>query len=644
MKIGLAQTKVFPLQFEQNYQTIERYVKIAKEQDVETIVFSELNLTGYMLKDNFYSLNHSMINSFIEEIRHYLAKSYEMNIIFGSTFTTGKDLDIRNQDGRLALFNAAYIIDKNGEFAKRTTEILNSIKEYDIFKGIMPKTHLPNYRFFDDKRYFKGLLEFIFQIAKSPKDVEKIINYFYSPFMLPDKNNKIHNIGVQICEDMWYEHYKLFGESFNVYSKIASNKADAIINISASPYNGGKEEAKNKKVDKMINDSKKKPVFLYVNEVGAQNTGENIVSFYGGTSIHNSKGLIAESNSPFEEDFITYELKKKFFKMPDKNIKHQKQDLIKMKYLAIKEAVIHMERVSKIDGYVVGASGGIDSSLVLAILKSATNKPIEAINMPSEWNSKETIDSAQKLCENLDIPLKTMPITNVKNVIVKEFKKANLEITDILDENIQAKIRGNTFLSNYTQTKKGENWVFTNNGCKTELATLYYTLDGDGRGYMSLIGDLYKDEVFDMARFLNTEIYENEVIPWSIIPDKNYQFSENQIVPSAELKNKQTDPMKPGYHDAILRHWMRYTPGTFNSVIDNWHNRKLDELLHVSNDVLYAYDVYSDFNEFLKDIEWLYKRFKIYFKRKQAPPIAIVSGDYHGGISAFGGDLREVII
>jgi NAD+ synthase (glutamine-hydrolysing) len=208
------------------------------------------------------------------------------------------------------------------------------------------------------------------------------------------------------------------------------------------------------------------------------------------------------------------------------------------------------------------------------------------------------------------------------------------KLSTLNKENIQAKIRGTTMLSNIA-SKYGA--LMTNNGNKLEAALNYATLYGDVNGALAPIADLLKTEVFMMGKYLNEHIYHDQVLSSTLFPDELFRFKKDQIIPSAELKEDQIDPMKFGYHDALLE---AYTDYRKKSVVDvmRWYvDGTLEKNLNISTALIKRWNI-DDPKEFLKDLKWFTKSVQSSFKRAQTCMNIMTSK------SAFGYDIRESIL
>ena len=285
--------------------------------------------------------------------------------------------------------------------------------------------------------------------------------------------------------------------------------------------------------------------------------------------------------------------------------------------------------------YLVGVSGGVDSSLVASLLAHAIGpERVLAVNMPTRFNSDITRNNAREVCARLGVDYLVCPIEDLYERVAALVRGARFgadagAYSTLVDENVQARIRGADVLAGLA-AKFGA--VYTNNGNKTETALGYATLYGDVNGAIAPIADLYKTDVFALARHLNETVFEREVIPANLY--------DGTTVPSAELSGAQDvtrglgDPILYGYHDAVLRQmieyrhhpvdfleWMR--DGVFFDRIA-WHGPR-PSLVD-----------FADAEEWIADLEWIERQLRVnYFKRIQAPPIIVVSK------RAFGFDLRE---
>ncbi len=316
---------------------------------------------------------------------------------------------------------------------------------------------------------------------------------------------------------------------------------------------------------------------------------------------------------------------------------------VRRKYEAIIAGIKHMS-LFKAEGeplqFVIGLSGGIDSAVVACLLAVACGKEnVVALNMPSVHNVR-TRETARNIADKLGIDFCVIPIDKFipPHEIFDDFdQKYNPPegVRDLSSENIQAKIRGTSILSNFAGRYSR---FFTCNGNKLEIALGYTTLYGDVNGALAPIGDLTKTEVYDMAHFLNDEIFREEVIPSSLFPDHLFTFDERWIVPSPELKKDQVDPMRFGYHDALLEALTDFIRKSPEEILEWYFTGTFEQNLKIDNKLLVRWEIDNP-GVFVQDLEWFVSTIqKNIFKRIQSPPIIITSR------SSYGYDIRESML
>ncbi len=633
MKIALAQMHVIPMQIERNIETMKMHVEQAKEHQADLVVFPELCLSGYLLSDLW--LDRSFCQDLMAANEQVATMSRDIGLVYGNVYQdlevanrVGKEGHYCNQDGRSRLYNAAYVL-QDGKAAPRVqpTQYLPD--------GVQPKTLLPNYRFFDDERYF-------FSLKDVADDMGTALPSLCQPFLLKSKG-KEYKVGLEVCEDLWCKDYRSNFDSINVSKHLLSNGAEAIVNISASPWTFHKHDARDRRIQflkqELTSANQQFVPFYYVNNVGAQNNGKNVVTFDGGSSAYNQQGqLVKAANKPFQPQMLFHELNSD----TQKSVTRPEESKIGMKQQAIIAGLKHVPEWlgwQEPPNFVVGLSGGVDSALVVCLLTLAFGKDkVWAVNMPSRYNSQQTQDVATHICEQLGIRYFQVPIEDLVTSHKATFDKLDQEcgspdwMRKLSDENIQAKIRGTSILSNIAG-RYGR--MFTNNGNKVEIALGYATLYGDVGGVIAPIGDLTKAEVFAMCRYLNQSIFGQEVIPYKLLPNQEFEFAEGDIAPSAELRDAQIDPMKFGYHCALLDKVTSFAKTSAETVLHWYLTGCLAEKLGVSDSLLQRWGLF-DPAAFVKDLEWFFDNIrKSVFKRIQAPPIILTSP------SAYGYDIRE---
>lgn len=611
LKIACAQMEVKPFEIEKNLVTMCNFINEARDNDCDIVAFPEMCISGYLLGDTW--CNEEWCNTLMSCNDNILRFSKDIVIIYGNIYIDYKNV---NKDGRTRKYNAAYVV-KNGErFVKNGLDFIND--------SVATKTLLPNYRIFDDERYF-------FSTQEQSLDLNCDIKDLLKPFKVKI-NDSFINIGVEICEDLWFNDYKNDGKSLNVTKILIENGADVIINLSASPWTFGKDIARNNRIKDAYKEcftllpfSKFVP-FFYVNCCGVQNNGKNIVTFDGGTTVYNEDAeIIQKLQTPYVPSILIHDTSVKYLPIKTTDISR-----IEQKYQAIIQGIKGLDDIIGNSNfpYIVGLSGGIDSAVVACLLEQAVGySRVRLFNLPLEHNGISLITCAYNIAKALIIPLETIPIQDLveENLKLVEYLKPS----ELNKENVQAKIRGTSILSNIAGILNG---VMTCNGNKVEIALGYATLYGDINGAIAPIGDLLKTEVFELAKFLNEEIYHREVIPNSLLPDEYFGFF---IPPSAELKQNQKDPMKWGYHDALISTFTDYKKVNFETICDWYLNKTICKNLHISEELFRRYELHIP-KVFIDDIEWIVTSMnKAIFKRIQSPPIIVLSK------GAYGYDIRE---
>ena len=466
---------------QENKETILNCFEEAESVESDIVIFPELAITGYppedlLLRESFIGKNFAVL----EEIAAF--SSHTSGVI---GFVDRKN-DSPNQDNnKRTIANAAAIV-QNGDV-----------------RGIYHKSFLPNYSVFDEARYFS-------------KGTEPNTLFWYDDIA----------IGINICEDIWIED--------GPAEEQVKQGASLIININASPYDINKSETRKEIVMKKA--IKLNVPIIYLNMVG----GQDELVFDGGSFVVNDLGEIIYQASSFKEEVFHLDIDLKTNKQNDKSSLIIRPKTIELKdvkskpslsknesiYSALKLGLQDYVRKNKFTKVLIGISGGIDSALTAAICVDALGaENVIGVAMPSKYNSKDSLDDAIKLSDNLGINLKTIEIEK----LVDDFRETltnslNEELGQITDENIQSRVRGNILMGLSNQT--GAMVVSTGN--KSEMAVGYSTLYGDLAGGFALIKDLYKTKVYDLSNYINSI---SDVIPKNIITKE----------PSAELRPNQFD-------------------------------------------------------------------------------------------------------
>jgi NAD+ synthase (glutamine-hydrolysing) len=499
LRIAIAQLNFSVGDIRGNTNKIVKYIKKARDNTADIVCFPELAVTGYPPEDLL--LNGSFVKENIKALNEIKKHCGSITAVLGFA------------DKQNDLFNAAAIISNN--------------KIVDIYH----KHHLPNYGVFDEKRYFKK------SSRTAVFELDKI------------------RFGINICEDIWVK-----GDPTRAQCLIGD--AQLIINISSSPYHASKVQQREEMLQKRARDYSCYVVFC--NLTG----GQDELVFDGHSCVIDSNGSIISRARGFSEQLLFTDItigeiqqltadekrKKLNKKLKSTNVEivglnnklRKKADMSSKPVTSpfyseyeeiFKALVMGSSDYIRKNGFkkvVIGLSGGIDSSLVAAIAAQAIGaKNVTGVLMPSQYSSAGSITDASKLARNLGIETVTLPIKK----LFKEYNKAFAEIfkeeeSDITEENLQSRIRGNILMA--LSNKFG--WLVLTTANKSETSVGYSTLYGDMAGGFAVIKDVPKTMVYDLCRYYN-ESKRKDIIPISII----------EKPPSAELRpdQKDTDSLPP---------------------------------------------------------------------------------------------------
>lgn len=484
MRIALAQLNYHIGNFPENSAKIVAAIERAKEEGADLVVFSELSVCGYYPNDMLERL---------EFIREALASIEKIaSGCIGIAALVGGPSINPSPKGKM-LFNSAFFLADG------------------VIKSIHSKTLLPTYDVFDEYRHFEPNKEFNLIELKGCK------------------------IAVTICEDLWYNQKvtNSFGRE-NLYETCPMEEncrlhPDLMINLSASPFSSH-QELKRKDI-LMENAAKYRVPIIYVNQVGAQTE----LIFDGGSVMIDQEGKVVKELAYFAEDFAIVD-----------TVDHLLADLQpptdsnERIYQALVLGISDYFRKSGFRKATLGLSGGIDSALTLVLAAKALGpEHVKVLLMPSQFSSDHSVNDAIALAEKLGVAYEILPIHAIADAFDQTLESVFKGLSpDLTEENIQARIRGTLLMA--FSNKFGN--IVLNTSNKSEAAVGYGTLYGDMNGGLSVLGDLYKTEVYQLSRYINRE---EEIIP------------ENTILkpPSAELRPDQKDSDSlPEYDllDAIL--------------------------------------------------------------------------------------------
>ena len=605
-RIALAQMEVLPGQPGRNLARMLELLEQARAGGAELVAFPEMSLPGYILGDvwEFDTLVRDLVGMG-ERLRE---ASRGLTVLFGNVAI---DEQAVGEDGRLRKFNAVWVAHDGGWLVREGLPA-------GLAPGVHAKTLHPDYRFFDDDRHFYSL-----RALAGERGVD--VYDYCRPFRVTLADGRVFRFGVQLCEDLWCQDYRWHGETLDTLRAWRAAGAEVVINLSASPWTWAKGDKRNRTVRELL--ARSPLPYLYVNKVGAQNNGKNILVFDGDSSAYDESGRIRARATPWREQIVMVPGDERVAGVQTEE--HAQAD-------AIATGVRHLDTITaRENAFLVGVSGGVDSALVVSLLVRALgSERVFGVNMPTRFNADITRDNARRLCERLAVGYLEFPIEDLYGNLAARVREAALpgrrgEYTRLVDENLQARIRGADVLAGLA-AKHG--LLFTNNGNKTETALGYATLYGDVNGAVAPIADLYKTQVFALARWLNTHEFGDEVIPANLL--------DGSTVPSAELSEAQDvtrglgDPIRYGYHDALLRQMIEYRRHPADLL--GWYAEgSLFERIGWHDPArLHAW--FADTRALVEDLEWVWRQLAIsYFKRVQAPPLIVLSK------RSFGFDLRE---
>jgi NAD+ synthase (glutamine-hydrolysing) len=359
------------------------------------------------------------------------------------------------------------------------------------------KTLLPTYDVFDEDRYFEPAAE--------------------SELLELDTTV----LGISICEDIWNDRDQWRHRRYhtNPVQEMVAAGAQAIINLSASPFTQGKQKHR----EAMLSDLAKKyrVPFFYVNQIG----GNDDLVFDGRSCVFDGNGRLVARARGFEEDLIVADMANQ----ADRAAAIAKDDFTPESEIwrALVLGTRDYVRKCGFSEVLLGLSGGIDSSLVAAIAVSALGpQNVLGVLMPSPFTSPESVQDAMALAQNLGIKTLTLNITDIMNSFDQGLAKPFRGLPkDVTEENIQARIRGNLLMA--LSNKFG--LVLLTTGNKSELAVGYCTIYGDMSGGLAVISDVPKTAVYRLAKWLNAR--GSEIIPDAVL----------HKAPTAELRFHQTD-------------------------------------------------------------------------------------------------------
>jgi NAD+ synthase (glutamine-hydrolysing) len=547
MRITVAQLNYHIGNFPRNKDLICSAIKKAKGEGSDLIVFSELCIPGYPPLDlldraDFIEKCDISVNEIAREC-------------IGIVAVVGSPTLNKNKEGK-KLFNSALVLSEG--------KVIFSAN----------KSLLPTYDIFDEYRYFE-----------------------------PEKNFSLFSfkglkLAITVCEDLWDEQpFDNEFEKSRMYTlspmeEMAKYKPDILINISASPFSYTKIEAReNIFISKAV---KYKIPVISVNQTGANTE----LLFDGASIIVNKNGEIFRQLPFFEEAVVTFS----FDDLKSGQVSGEKRDknVISLIHKALVTGIRDYFAKTGFKSSIIGLSGGIDSAICLCIAVEALgNENVRALLMPSRYSSEHSVIDAVTLAKTLNVHYDIVniekPFTAFEEDLARLFKGREKDVTE---ENIQARVRAVLLMA--VSNKFG--CILLNTSNKSEAAVGYGTLYGDMAGGLSVIGDVYKTDIYKLADYINRK---REIIPCNIITK----------LPSAELRPDQLDTDSlPDYSmlDAILYQYIELQKPAGRIISEGSDRETVMKVIRM-----------IDFNE---------------YKRYQAPPVLRISS------KAFGAGRRMPLV
>lgn len=670
IRIAFGQIQVHPGDPATNFQSMMHAIDYAKAVSTDILIFPELCLSGYMVGDLWDQV------LFINDCLYYgdeivkATANTNLTIIFGNV---GIDERLRNLDGSLRKYNALYVASK-GQL------VSNPSQPYPF----TIKTLLPCYRYFNEPRHFTSANVVAKERNLSLSDINQ-------PLTICTRQGAF-TIAPVICEDSWDTNYPDCPTSLMVESaKAKGQHIDLIVNCSSSPYTIHKQEQRHALFSAQA--KQYNTPIAYTNHVGIQNNGKNICIYDGCSTLYDVNGSVVEEVPAFENTVRPTLLKDTVWQ-PQPTVSLQTESTptyIPTLFKALQYGIRQFLAQTGIKNIVIGASGGIDSALNAALYSSVLPpENLYLVNMPSRYNSDMTKDLAYQLAQNIGchygvfpieegvnttiVQLESQPFTKFplktsghvhKHTLADDATISNsttdticesqqtttnhteqthvdtdldtstfLQLSTLAKENIQARDRSSRILAGIASAVNG---AFTCNGNKTEFTVGYATMYGDLAGFLAVTGDVWKTDVYALARYMNEYIFKREVIPQGSI----------DVVPSAELSDTQDvtqglgDPLQYEYHDCLFRAFVEGTPHTLphqrltpEDILCAYEKGTLEHLLGLPHPVSHYF---TSTDQFINDLERWWKSFNglAVAKRIQSPPLFLVSE------RAFGTDLSE---
>lgn len=489
MRIAIAQFNAHIGNFEGNLSKMLRMTEAAKQEGADIICFPELATCGYPARD-FLEFD-DFIRQADASIKTLAQAAQGIAIVVGSPTRNP------NPEGK-DLYNSVYFL------------------AYGRVEFVQHKALLPTYDVFDEYRYFQPAAEF------------KIVEYMGK------------RIALTVCEDIWN-----VGNENPLYTicpmdEMMPFQPELMINVSASPFSHNHAPERIHVIRANV-ERYNVPIF-YVNHVG----GQTELLFDGGSVVMSPNGNVHDEMPFFEECIRVYELDEV---MAGQKQVEQPREKIDLMHDALLMGIRDYFGKLGLKKAILGLSGGIDSAVTVVLAARALGADnVRVLLMPSQYSSDHSVNDARQLAQNLGVQYDLLPVEPMYQAYMETLKPHFWGLPfNITEENLQARIRGMLLMA--FSNKFGH--ILLNTSNKSEMAVGYGTLYGDMCGGLSVLGDVYKTEVYELAHYINKD---GEVIPDNSISKP----------PSAELRPDQKDSDSlPDYDilDAVLYNYIERHQG-----------------------------------------------------------------------------------
>ncbi|MFG0318121.1 MAG: NAD+ synthase [Planctomycetota bacterium JB042] len=472
MRIAMAQIDTVVGDVDANRRAVSAGIARARDRGVDLVVFPEQTLIGYPLLDLIHR------RELLDAQRAALeALAREADGVAAVVGFVDVDAGRRDPRGRPALHNAAAVLADGA------------------VRAVHRKVLLPDYDVFFEERY------------SEPGETCTVVEVAGT------------KVGVQVCEDLWDEHYDL-----KVTKRQVAGGARVIVNLSASPFHLGKGRVRRDLVRRHVRENGV-PVVL-CNQVGGEDGYEGELAFDGDSFAVDASGAVVARGATFEEDFVVVEFDERG-RAPAIEISEPEPDA--EAFAALVAGVRDYAKRSGFSKALLGLSGGIDSALVACVAAEAFGpENVLGVSMPSRYSSDHSKSDARLLAEALGTEYREIPIEDVHQALLDTLAPSFEGLApDVTEENLQARARGMILMA--LSNKTGAMLLSTGN--KTEVALGYCTLYGDMNGGLMVISDVSKARVYSVSRWFN-RWKGREVIPRGSL----------EKPPSAELRDAQVDP------------------------------------------------------------------------------------------------------